>query len=68
MRTKKDILDDVRGDINDDDHKTDAHLWVQYRYIEVLIDIRDILAADMKTSIEISKAMAKRGQNARKGA
>jgi len=45
MRTKEEILKDTREDITDKTYSTHASLWVQYRLIEVLIDIRDILKA-----------------------
>jgi len=43
MRTKDEILLDVRHDIQDKEHKAEAELWLEYRKIEVLIDIRNIL-------------------------
>ena len=43
MRTKEEILKDLREDIHDQDHKENAPLWHTYRLIEVLIDIRDTL-------------------------
>jgi len=62
MRTKEEILTDCNHDILDEQYKTNAHLWVELRKIEVLIDIRDILAADRQTSMAISQAMKKRKQ------
>lgn len=43
MRNKDQILRDVRDDIRDLTTHEDSPLWVQYRQIEVLIDIRDRL-------------------------
>ncbi len=42
MRTKDDILIDARRDITDEQYKTTKANWLEYRKIEVLIDIRDI--------------------------
>lgn len=43
MRTKDEILDHARRDIQDDTQISEAPLWLEYRRLEVLIDIRDIL-------------------------
>jgi len=43
MRKKEEILNDVRRDILSEVHKENAPLWMQYRLIEVLIDMRDLL-------------------------
>ena len=43
MRTKDQILSNIREDIRDVKHRDTAALWIQYRLIEVLLDIRDIL-------------------------
>ena len=59
MRTKDDILSDSLRDITNDKYKQDAHLWLEVRKIEVLLDIRDILVTDAKDAmnalIEIRK-------------
>lgn len=51
MRKKHSILRDVRDDIRDLATQQDSPLWVQYRHIEVLIDIRDVLS-NLSHSIE----------------
>jgi len=51
MRLKEQILRDARSDITNEHYIDQAHDWLHVRQIEVLIDIRDILAADMKTAI-----------------
>lgn len=43
MRTNDTILNQANKDITLEKHKEDAHLWLEVRKIEVLIDIRDIL-------------------------
>ncbi|MBA7496001.1 hypothetical protein ES702_06598 [subsurface metagenome] len=43
MRTKDEILDSCRNDIVSEAYKDKAAFWLDYRKIEVLIDIRDIL-------------------------
>jgi hypothetical protein len=43
MRTKDEILDQARQDITSPEYGDTAHLWLDVRKIEVLIDIRDIL-------------------------
>lgn len=43
MRTKDEILGSARNDISSKDFREDAPLWMEYRKLEVLIDIRDIL-------------------------
>jgi len=43
MRTKEEILKQTREDINNEQHKEAAPLWVQYTLIEAILDIRDIL-------------------------
>lgn len=43
MRTQDDILKCCREDINSKHFSQQAPLWLEYRKIEVLIDIRDIL-------------------------
>ena len=60
MRTKDEILECARDDITNPHYGDKAAFWLEYRKIEVLVDIRDILAADMKTSIAISEAMSKK--------
>jgi len=59
MRTKDDILDLCRTDITNPLYEISAHLWLELRKIEVLIDIRDILVTDAKDAmnalIEIRK-------------
>ena len=60
MRTKDEILEDRRQNIA---HTTTPGNFSNYQgelLLEVLIDIRDILAADMETSMAISKAIGKR--------
>lgn len=60
MRSKDQILTDL-WDIDkwkDEDRSRKAHQTEIL--IEVLIDIRDILVADMKTSLAISKAMSEK--------
>lgn len=44
MRTKDEILEDARLDITDDTQKSESVQWLEYRKIEVWIDIRDILS------------------------
>lgn len=60
MRMKKEIYYDLINLANwkYEDRSRKAHQIDLL--IEVLTDIRDILAADMKTSIAISKAMSKK--------
>lgn len=43
MRTKQELMKDVRDDINNPAYKENAPFWVAYHTTEVLIDIRDIL-------------------------
>ena len=43
MRTKDEILDNARDDIQNPKYDEQAPLWLEYRKIEVLCDIRDIL-------------------------
>ncbi len=43
MRTKDEILEGARNDIQSDKFKEVAPLWIEYRKLEVLIDIRDLL-------------------------
>lgn len=42
MRTRDEILSQARDDITSKNHKPDIPFWLEYRKIEVLIDIRDI--------------------------
>jgi len=51
MRTKDEILDDARRDIQDDTQKSEAPLWLEVRKIEVLIDLRDTLRDIMRALI-----------------
>ncbi|GAH19941.1 unnamed protein product, partial [marine sediment metagenome] len=41
MRTKDEILDSTREDIRDCAGSDTPALWMEYRKLEVLIDIRD---------------------------
>ena len=43
MRTKDDILDDAMQDIINPVYAGKEPYWLEYRKIEALIDIRDIL-------------------------
>ncbi|GAG59262.1 unnamed protein product [marine sediment metagenome] len=43
MKTKDEILDRCRADIQNPKYSEQAPFWLEYRKIEVLIDIRDIL-------------------------
>ena len=43
MRTKDEMLRNTREDIQDEKHRDTAALWIQYRLIEALLDIRDEL-------------------------
>jgi len=60
MREKGEILSKVLSNIDKAPVETRPMLYHEYIVVEVLVDIRDILAADMKTSLEISKAMSKK--------
>ena len=60
MRTKDEILLIIEGEIEKVPKEGQGMLITEFCLIEVLLDIRDILAADMKTSIELSKAMGER--------
>lgn len=51
MRSKHEILKDVRSDILDEKGEYPAHLWIQHRLIEVLLDIRDALLTDCKDAM-----------------
>lgn len=62
MRTKDLILDYAMRDITDKTQRSTTAFWLEHHKLEVLIDIRDILAADMQTSMAISKAMKNRKQ------
>jgi len=50
MRTKDEILDDARCDITSEVNRDTAHLWLEVRKIEALIDIKDIIK-DAATAI-----------------
>ena len=51
MREKDDILNDARRDIALPKYKAEAHLWLEVRKIEVLLDIREaLLSLDDKLS------------------
>ena len=51
MREKDDILNDARRDIALPKYKAEAHLWLEFRKIEVLLDIREaLLSFDDKLS------------------
>jgi len=43
MRTKDEILTRCRDDIQNPKYNEQAPLWLEYRKIEVLIDIRDCI-------------------------
>ena len=43
MRNKDEFLAECGQDITNERYKQDAHLWLEVRKIEVLIDIRDHL-------------------------
>ncbi|GAH70877.1 unnamed protein product [marine sediment metagenome] len=43
MRTKDEILDSTREDIRGWSGRDTPSLWMEYRKLEVFIDIRDIL-------------------------
>lgn len=60
MRDKQDILNDVHTNILKAPLEGQPMLLHELYFIEVVIDIRDILAADMKTALAISKAMSKK--------
>lgn len=64
MRAKDEILRDAKTDIANQKASYPMSYWLRYRELEVLIDIRDILAAHIKTPLAISKAMAKNNLNA----
>jgi len=51
MRTKDEILKDARHDITDEQYKTTKANWLEYRKIEVLIDIRDLLVTDCRDAM-----------------
>jgi hypothetical protein len=42
MRTKDEILESCRDDIQKPKYNPQAPLWLEYRKLEVLIDIRDM--------------------------
>lgn len=48
MRTKVEILDDARCDIQTNEHREDSALWLEVRKLEVFIDIRDVLKKELK--------------------
>ena len=62
MRGRNEILNEIQREIRKAPEEGQGMLITEYCLIEILIDIRDILVADMKTSLEISKAMGKRQQ------
>jgi len=59
MRTKDEILERCRDDIQNPKYNEQTPFWLEYRKIEVLIDIRDALVTDCKDAmnalIEIRK-------------
>jgi len=55
MRPKDIILEDIRIQIFVKDNKDTAPLYVQYRLIEVLLDIRDTLASALDTALALKK-------------
>jgi len=52
MRKKEELLRDVREDIKNPEYEGYKGLWVEYRKIEVLTDIRDMLN-DLTTSLRL---------------
>lgn len=58
MRTRSEILDDVTRYTEKGDLVPVSQDQLRLLTLEVLVDIRDILAGDLTTSIQISKAMA----------
>lgn len=60
MRPKQTILNDIQKNILKAPPEGQAMLCAEYCYIEVLLDIRDLMAADMKTALAISKVISKR--------
>lgn len=57
MRKKEEILRDCREDIQNDKDISYSADWLEYRKIEVLIDIRDQLANSLDTALTIQRAM-----------
>jgi len=57
MRTKQEILSKARDDIQNPKYNEQAPLCLEYRKIEVLIDIRDILDNKLDASLAIQKFM-----------
>lgn len=51
MRTKDEILDSSKSDIMSESFRDKAPLWLEYRKLEVLIDIRDTLKNITKSLI-----------------
>jgi len=51
MRPKEHILEEVRIEILDHLHPDLSPLWIQFRLIEVLLDIRDALVTDCKDAM-----------------
>jgi len=59
MRTKIDVMDDARRDIRDVTQRSDTDQWLEYRKIEVLCDIRDILNGQL---MDIEKTTRERSE------
>ncbi|GAI53433.1 unnamed protein product [marine sediment metagenome] len=49
MRTKEEILDSTREDIRGWSGRDTPSVWMEYRKLEILIDIRDILEDRLKS-------------------
>lgn len=48
MRTKDEILAAARDDIQNPEYAGKEPYWLEYRKIQILIDIRDILNKELK--------------------
>lgn len=60
MRSKDDILYDVKNDIHDENYQADRNQWLVHRQVEVLIDIRDsirLLDATLATVLKLLNAL-----------